>query len=32
MKNQMLKRANSFGVTYGIMRKNIKEIQNGSVN
>ena len=29
MKNQMLKRANNFGVTYGIMRKNIKEIQNG---
>ena len=29
MKNQMLKRANNFGVTYVIMRKNIKEIQNG---
>ena len=28
MKNQMLKRVNSFGVTYGIMRKNMKEMQN----
>ena len=29
MKNQMLKRVNNFGVTYGIMRKNMKEMQNG---
>ena len=28
-KNQMLKRVNNFGVTYGIMRKNMKEMQNG---
>ena len=26
---QMLKRVNNFGVTYGIMRKNMKEMQNG---
>ena len=29
MKNQMLKRVNNFGETYGIMRKNMKEMQNG---
>ena len=29
MKNQMLKKVNNFDVTYGIMRKNMKEIQNG---
>ena len=29
MKKQMLKRANNFGVTYEIMRKNMKEMQNG---
>ena len=28
--NQMLKRVNILGVTYGIMRKNMKEMQNGS--
>ena len=28
MKNQMLKSVNNFGVTYGIMRKNMKEMQN----
>ena len=28
-KKQMLKRINNFGVTYGIMRKNMKEMQNG---
>ena len=32
MKNQMLNRVNSFGVTYGIMRKNMKEMQNGLEN
>ena len=29
MKNQMLKRVNNFGVTYEVMRKNMKEMQNG---
>ena len=29
MNDQMLKRVNNFGVTYGIMRKNMKEVQNG---
>ena len=29
MRNQMLKRVNNFEVTYGIMRKNMKEIENG---
>ena len=28
MKNQILKRVINFGVTYGIMRKNMKEMQN----
>ena len=28
MKNQMLKRVNSFGVIYEITRKNMKEMQN----
>ena len=27
MKNQMMKRVNNFGVTYGIMRKSMKEMQ-----
>ena len=29
MKNKMLKTVNNFGVTYEIMRKNMKEMQNG---
>ena len=29
MKNPMLKRGNNFGVTCGIIRKNMKEMQNG---
>ena len=29
MKNQMLKKANNFEVTYEIMRKSTKEMQNG---
>ena len=29
MENQMLKRVNYFGVTYEIMRKDMKEMQNG---
>ena len=29
MENQMLKKVNNFGVTYGIMTKNKKEMQNG---
>ena len=29
MKNEMLNRKNNFEVTYGIMRKNMKEMQNG---
>ena len=32
MKNQMLKSVNNFRVTYGIIRKNMKEMQNGSGN
>ena len=29
MKDQMLKRVNNFGLTYGLMRKNMREMQNG---
>ena len=29
MKNQILKRVNNFEVTYGIMRKNMTEMENG---
>ena len=29
MKNKMLKRVYNFEVIYGIMRKNMKEMQNG---
>ena len=28
MNNQMLKRVNNFGVTYEIMTKNMKRVQN----
>ena len=29
MKNKTLKRVSNFRVTYGIMRNNMKEMQNG---